>query len=233
MATGTRAARSEITGFMLRATCRVLAEEVTRVSGALPCQRRRSVPGARSWADGNVYGEADPVASVVIFGLSEDAGHWSEALRVRQTRWRSVFDAVLAIGTRAPKKAVSTMCDTSISVTKDQGPAGCSDAEVFRVAIDQPIPGVRVVRITGELDLQTAPQLHSCLLSQIDGRGRDVVVDLSKVTFLGAAGLESLVRAREAATCRHIKLHLAGVDHRAVALPLEITGLLPTFAIHP
>jgi hypothetical protein len=42
---------------------------------------------------------------VVIFGLSEDAGHWSEALRVRQTRWRSVFDAVLAVGARAPKEA--------------------------------------------------------------------------------------------------------------------------------
>jgi len=125
------------------------------------------------------------------------------------------------------------MGDTPISVTKDQGPAGCRDAGVFRVAIEQLIPSVRVVRVAGELDMQTAPQLHSCLLSQIDGRGRDVVVDLSKVTFLGAAGLESLVRAREAATCRHIKLHLTGVDHRAVALPLEITGLFPTFAIHP
>ena len=52
--------------------------------------------------------------------------------------------------------------------------------------------------MAGELDMQTAPQLHSCLLSQIDGRGGHVVVDLSKVTFLGAAGLESLVRARQA-----------------------------------
>lgn len=125
------------------------------------------------------------------------------------------------------------MCDTPISVTKDQGSAGRLDAEALRVAIDQPIAGVRVVRVAGELDMQTAPQLHSCLLSQIDVRGRHVVVDLSKVTFLAAAGLESLVRAREAATCHHIKLHLTGVDHRAVTLPLEITGLLSTFSIHP
>ena len=136
-------------------------------------------------------------------------------------------------GLGLPRKLASTMCDTPISVTKDQGPAGCLDAEVLRVAIDQPIPGVRVVRVAGELDMQTAPQLHCCLLSQIDGRGGHVVVDLSKVTFLGAAGLESLVRARQAATCRHIKLRLTGVDHRAVARPLEIAGLLPTFAIHP
>ena len=125
------------------------------------------------------------------------------------------------------------MCDTPIFVTKYQGPTGCPDTEVFRVTIDQPLPSVRVVRVAGELDMQTASQLDSCLLSQIDGRGGHVVVDLSKVSFLGAAGQTSLVRAREAATCRHIKLHLAGVDHRAVARPLEITGLLPTFAIYP
>jgi anti-anti-sigma factor len=59
------------------------------------------------------------------------------------------------------------------------------------------------------------------------------VVDLSAVTFLGAAGLTSLVRAREAATCRDIRLHLAGVDHQAVARSLEITQLRPTFAVHP
>jgi hypothetical protein len=47
VATGTRGARSEITGFMLHAACRVLAEELTRVSGASACQRWRVVPGAR------------------------------------------------------------------------------------------------------------------------------------------------------------------------------------------
>ncbi|HKS53502.1 MAG TPA: STAS domain-containing protein [Pseudonocardiaceae bacterium] len=101
------------------------------------------------------------------------------------------------------------------------------------MAIDQPIPGMRVVRVAGALDIQTAPQLDPCLLSQIDGRGGHVVVDFSKVTFLGAAGLGSLVKAREAAACHHITLHLTGVDRRAVARPLKITGLLPTFSISP
>ena len=127
---------------------------------------------------------------VVIFGFAEDAGHWSEALRVRQTKWRSVFDAVLASGTRAPKLG-STMSDTSIFGAKNQGAARGRGAEALRVAIDQPMPGVRVVRVAGELDMLTAPQLDSCLLSQIDGRGEHVVVDLSKVTFLGAAGLRT------------------------------------------
>lgn len=125
------------------------------------------------------------------------------------------------------------MSDTSISVAKKQGSAGFRGVEALRVAIDQPMPGLRVVRVAGELDMLTAPQLDSCLLSQIDARGEHVVVDLNKVTFLGAAGLTSLVRAREAATGHHIELHLTGVDHRAIARPLEVTELRPTFSIHP
>jgi anti-sigma B factor antagonist len=136
-------------------------------------------------------------------------------------------------GLELPRKLASRMWDTSISVATDQGSAGCRGGEALRVAIDQPMPGVRVVRVAGELDMLTAPQLDSCLLSQIDVRGGHVVVDLSKVTFLGAAGLGTLARAQEAATCHHIELHLAGVDHRAIARPLEITGLRPTFALHP
>ncbi|HEX6401838.1 MAG TPA: STAS domain-containing protein [Pseudonocardiaceae bacterium] len=125
------------------------------------------------------------------------------------------------------------MLDTSISEAKKQGSTGFRGAEALRVAIDQPMPGLRVVRVAGELDLLTAPQLDSCLLRLIDVGSGHVVVDLSKVTFLAAAGITSLVRARDAATCHHIELHLAGVDHRAIARPLEITGLRPTFAIYP
>lgn len=85
------------------------------------------------------------------------------------------------------------MCDTPLFVIKDQTSLGCHDAQALRVAIDQPIPGVRVVRVVGELDVQTALQLDSSLFSQIDGGGGHVVVDPSKVTFLAAAGLESLL----------------------------------------
>jgi anti-sigma B factor antagonist len=184
--------------------------------------------------DGNAYSEIGPVVSVAIFGLAEDSEERSKALRVRQIKRRPVFDALLARGDSGSQgKLASTMCDTSILSPKIRDQRDVSDAEALRVAIDQPMPGVRVIRVAGELDMLTAPQLDSCLLSQIDVHGRHVVVDLSKVTFLAATGLGSLVRAREAATCHHIKLYLTGADHRAVAHPLKITGLCPTFTIHP
>lgn len=125
------------------------------------------------------------------------------------------------------------MTYASILVAKDNGLAGCRGAGALGVVIDQPVPGVRVVRVAGELDGLTAAQLDSRLLSQIEGRGGHVVVDLSEVTFLAAAGLGSLVGAREAATHHDIELCLTGVDHRAVARPLEITRLRATFTIHP
>ncbi len=57
------------------------------------------------------------------------------------------------------------------------------------------------------------------------------MVDLSEVTFLGTAGLASLVAAHETATRRDVQLYLTGADHRAVTRPLEITKLDTTLNI--
>jgi len=124
------------------------------------------------------------------------------------------------------------MMSASVDVANNNGSAECCGTEPLCIVIGRPLPGVRVVQVAGELDRVTASHLDSCLLDQIDRCDGDVVVDLSAVTFLGAAGLTSLVRAREAATCHDVRLHLAGVDHPAVAHSLEITQLRPTFAVH-
>lgn len=105
--------------------------------------------------------------------------------------------------------------------------------KMVRFAIDQSVPGVRVVYVAGELDLLTTPLLDQRMRGQIDVGGGHVVVDLSEVTFLGAAGLTSLSSALEAAARRDVQLHLTGADHRAVARPLQIVGLLETLDSHP
>ena len=61
------------------------------------------------------------------------------------------------------------MCDTPIFATKDQTSSGCPNAQALRVAIDQPIPGMRVVRVAGELDMQTAPHcILACSVRSMD-----------------------------------------------------------------
>jgi anti-sigma B factor antagonist len=90
-----------------------------------------------------------------------------------------------------------------------------------------------VVRVAGELDSLTAPLLDRHLQRHLHESGGHLVLDLSEVTFLSAAGLTSLVTAGETATRCEVQLHITGADHRAVARLLEITTLRGTLDIHP
>jgi anti-sigma B factor antagonist len=95
----------------------------------------------------------------------------------------------------------------------------------FAITVERPAPGVRVVRVAGDLDLATAPRLSSAVLDDVGCRR--LVVDLSAVTFLGSTGLSALLACGEDRVLR-----LVGVEHRPVARPLAITGLDALFLTH-
>jgi len=64
------------------------------------------------------------------------------------------------------------------------------------VTVDcQASDGIRVLRIAGELDAFTAPEVERALL-ELSGPGH-FVADLSDLDFLSAAGLDLFVRLRE------------------------------------
>ncbi|HVV09476.1 anti-sigma factor antagonist [Amycolatopsis sp.] len=79
---------------------------------------------------------------------------------------------------------------------------------------------ITVLAIEGELDLATAPQAEALLLPRLTGTG-PLVLDLSGLTFLGAAGLNLLLRARLLATRQGIELRLVARS-RAVLRVLEL-----------
>jgi anti-anti-sigma factor len=54
--------------------------------------------------------------------------------------------------------------------------------------------GRRVVQIGGELDIATRNRARRACL---DGRGKDVVVDMADITFMDCCGYGGLVAARE------------------------------------
>jgi anti-sigma B factor antagonist len=110
---------------------------------------------------------------------------------------------------------------------------GLGANECLRWVIEQPAPEVKVLRVIGEVDLLTTPLLETRLQESIDQCPRHLVVDLGGVTFVGAAGLRALVTAHQTARRVGVQLHLTGTDHRAVARPLEIIRLRPSFDIHP
>ncbi len=88
----------------------------------------------------------------------------------------------------------------------------------------------RVVIATGEIDLQSAPELLDRLLSAASHGDADVVVDSAGVTFLDSTGLAAFALTHN---------RLVELDHKLVVrdpqpnvrLVLEITGMDTVLAI--
>ncbi len=66
----------------------------------------------------------------------------------------------------------------------------------FAAAVSRPRAGVSVCTPVGEIDSFTSPLLRERLVTATAG-ARHLVIDLSGVTFFGAAGAEVLMTARE------------------------------------
>lgn len=96
------------------------------------------------------------------------------------------------------------------------------------VALEHDPEGL-TVRIVGELDLSTVPQL-SAVLGQIDGNnpGR-LLLDLDGVTFMDSSGLAVLVHAQHAAEQHGYRLTVR-YSSPQVARLFELTGMLQYFA---
>jgi anti-sigma B factor antagonist len=87
-------------------------------------------------------------------------------------------------------------------------------------------PGRIVVEVVGQVDTSTAPVLALCLRSQSSRRGlRELVVALSQVSYLGAAGAMVLARAHRRCRLRGVRLLLRCHRRRSVLRPLQLTGL--------
>jgi anti-sigma B factor antagonist len=72
---------------------------------------------------------------------------------------------------------------------------GGPEAEFLGVSV---LPGP-VVTITGEIDIQSGPQLRDQLLGIIRRNGARLALDLAGVTFIDCAGINVLLAARRRA----------------------------------
>jgi anti-anti-sigma factor len=79
--------------------------------------------------------------------------------------------------------------------------------------------------VRGEVDQLTAPRLTELLVARLRGTLRTLVVDLSEVDFLGAAGLSVLVHADLLARQIGVRMRVVTGDNRSAIRPLTITGL--------
>jgi anti-sigma B factor antagonist len=97
----------------------------------------------------------------------------------------------------------------------------------------EPVGDAIVVTVAGELDMLTAPRLRAAISETLDeAMGKPVVLDLTKVTFLGSPGLAALIEAVRTAGQRGGPLRIV-VDHvRPVVRPIQLTGLDDVLALY-
>jgi anti-anti-sigma factor len=94
------------------------------------------------------------------------------------------------------------------------------------------IGGANAIAVTGELDVETAPQLSEEVEIAVWSTVGAFVLDLSGVTFLDSSGLHSLLRARAYLAREDRPLVLVcppGVARRV----LDLASVLDTFVVYP
>lgn len=89
---------------------------------------------------------------------------------------------------------------------------------------------VAVLRIEGRLDALTAPGLLAAC-DPLQTRGRHLVLDLARVTFLGSSGVGALLVLAEQAREREGTLQLVALSDATRGV-IELLDLVPYFVIH-
>lgn len=88
-----------------------------------------------------------------------------------------------------------------------------------------------VLRVAGEIDLYTAPELRERVIRLIDDGIRHVIADLRDVDFLDSTGLGALVGSLKRLRLREGSLELVTSGGRILQI-FQITGLTRAFALH-
>jgi len=96
------------------------------------------------------------------------------------------------------------------------------------------VPGENDVtlRVSGEIDLYTAPALREAALAALRQHGTTLRIDLRDVTFMDSTGIEVLLATRRRAELEGGSLTLCCL-RPAVRRVIEVTGLDRLFTIVP
>ncbi|HEY6932486.1 MAG TPA: STAS domain-containing protein [Marmoricola sp.] len=86
------------------------------------------------------------------------------------------------------------------------------------------------VKLGGELDMLSAPELSDHLKELLDGGAQRVVVDMTDLEFMDSSGLSAILGAHQAAEEAGSALTLVSPNERVIRL-VNITGLGDVFEI--
>jgi anti-sigma B factor antagonist len=89
-----------------------------------------------------------------------------------------------------------------------------------------------VLPLEGEIDLHVSPNLTAALNRMIDKKPKQLVVDLSGVTYIDSAGLAALIEGMQKTEAYGGKFALAGLQETVRSI-FEIARLDQIFRIFP
>ena len=87
-----------------------------------------------------------------------------------------------------------------------------------------------VIALAGEIDLENAGEVRKALLASLKQK-KDLLIDLSAVSYIDSSGIASLVEGLQVARKQKNDLSLVSVSARALRV-LELARLDKVFTIH-
>lgn len=90
--------------------------------------------------------------------------------------------------------------------------------------------GIPILIARGEIDLSTAPKLHTALTHALTPAA-PLIADLSRISFMDSSGLHTLAKARREADAQDARLLI--VTSPAVTRVFELAQVQGAFNLHP
>ena len=87
-----------------------------------------------------------------------------------------------------------------------------------------------IVALSGDVDLDSSPQLRTVLLESVREK-REILVEMSAVSYIDSSGIASLVEAYQTARRASTSFALVAVSDAAMRV-LELARLDQVFSIH-
>ena len=97
-------------------------------------------------------------------------------------------------------------------------------SEVFAIGFDGPTDGSVVLRVAGEVDMATAPELEAHVRKALDRDEPTVLVDLTEVTFIDSSGIAALTGLHRQLEERRRRLTILGLND-VTRRPFEVLKL--------
>ncbi|MBA2308008.1 MAG: STAS domain-containing protein [Pseudonocardiales bacterium] len=102
----------------------------------------------------------------------------------------------------------------------------------FTVEQEGPPQTHTILRLAGEIDMMTAPELRACLVQHLTMHPQHFTLDFNRVGFFGSAGIAVLVEVKRAAQEQGSKLYVVNTG-ASVMRTLATTGLAELFCDEP